>query len=559
MTDASAATSDASPYFAQVRRCLQRAYGLIDRDPSSPSYGSADRAFWYYRTIVDSPSAAWQQLMLGFAMLSQHQGLAPTEREQLIRLARATLMRWSAIQHRDGSFDEWYRNERSYCATAFTTAGAAQCLLTLGGVVPNDERDAVLHALERAASWLSRRFHPTVMNQNLAAALGLWCASILLDSSTLRAAAEAHYACLQRQQSSEGWFPEYGGADLGYCTLALDLLAGAHRHGVEEAASMASPLARFIASNVGEGGCLPGRLGSRGTSHCFAFGAEYFAASDANAAQLASIFRRAHGGHRTSGPEDIDDRYFAYFYFPQFALAATARSVALPPAETQALPSADFQHAGFRVTRAAGASIHVSRRLGGAIAVAMRDQQSVYHLGYTVRTRGGNRYATAVWSDTASAEGADGCEADFRRIVDDKPLQTWGPVFSMFTRLLAIPGLASFFSSVVKARMIRGRDRLGGRLTRRLTFRETAVEIEDTILIDRPEQIVALSSQTEIGVHSPSARFEPLQESSGDLAVAEADLETLRTSGRIVLKHLINFAPRWHEEGTTVRRAPQER
>ena len=559
MTDAAAAISDASPYFPQVHRCLQRAYGLIDRDPSSPSYGSADRAFWYYRTIVDFPSAAWQQLMLGFAVLSQHQKLPPTEREQLVRLARATLMRWSAIQHRDGSFDEWYRNERSYCATAFTTSGAAQCLLALEGIVPNDERDTLLRALERAAGWLSRRFHPTVMNQNLAATLGLWCAGLLLNSSTWQAAAEANYARLQRQQSSEGWFPEYGGADLGYCTLALDLLAGADRHGVEGAASMASPLARFIVSNVGENGCLPGRLGSRGTSHGFAFGAEYFAASDANAAQLASIFRHAHGGHRTSGPEDIDDRYFAYFYFPQFALAATARPIALPPAEAQALPSGDFQQAGFRVTRANGASVHVSRRMGGAVAVAVRDQENVYHLGYTLRTRSGHRYATAVWSDTASAEGADGCEADFRRIVDEKPLQTWGPVFSMFTRLLAIPGLASFFSSVVKARMIRGRERLGGRLSRRLTIRETAVEIEDTILIDRPEQIVALSSQNEIGVHSPSARFDPLQESPGDSAVAAADLEALRKSGRIVLKHLINFAPRWHEEGTTVRRAPQER
>ena len=556
MTGATSKASDVSPYLDQVERCLQRASALVDRDPSSPTYGSADRAFWYYRTLVDFPGAAWQQLMLGLAVLGTHDGLPPTERERLVRLARATLMHWSAIQHRDGSFDEWYRNERSYCATAFTTAGASQCLLALAEVIPSHERQIAQQALERAASWLSQRFHPTVMNQNLAAALGLWCTSLLVNSSEWSAAAESNYARLQRQQSSEGWFPEYGGADLGYCTLALDLLAGAHRRGVESALDMAVPLARFIVSNIGANGCLPGRLGSRGTSHCFVFGAEYFASLDPNAAQLAWIFRRAHGEHRASKLEDIDDRYFAYFYFPQFALAATSHCVALSPSEAQTLPAVDFAQAGFQVTRKNCASIHVSRRLGGAIAVATRDQENSYHLGYTVLMRSGQRYSTAVWSDDASADDTGVYKADFRRIVDDKPLQTWGPVFSLFTRLLVIPSLASFFSSAVKARMIRGRARLRGRLTRRLTILETSVEVEDTILIEDAEQIVAMSSQTEIGVHSPSARFEPLHYCSANSAVAGADLEALRRTGRVVLKHLINFAPRWHGGTTTVRREP---
>ena len=127
-----------SPYLEQVERCLDRARGLVDRDHSSPSFGSCDRVFWYYRTIVDFPGAAWQQLMLGFSALATNESLSRTEREQLGLLARATLARWTAVQHRDGSFDEWYRNERSYCATAFTAAGAAQALLLLGGAVPAD-------------------------------------------------------------------------------------------------------------------------------------------------------------------------------------------------------------------------------------------------------------------------------------------------------------------------------------------------------------------------------------------------------------------------------------
>ena len=531
-----------SPYLGQIERCLDRARGFVDRDHSSPSFGSCDRAFWYYRTIVDFPGAAWQQLMLGFSALATNEALSFTEREQLACVARATLARWSAIQHRDGSFDEWYRNERSYCATAFTAAGAAQSLLLLGNAVPDAERQTALAALERAARWLSSRFHPTVMNQNLAAALALWCTSRLTNADVWRAAAEAHYARLKAEQSSEGWFPEYGGADLGYSTLALDLLAGAHGYGFLGAAEMATPLARFILGNVAENFCLPGRLGSRGTSHCFVYGAEYFGLSDEAAAQLACGFRDAHRERRVQGPESVDDRYFAYFYFPQFALAASVDG-ALPSSRSpRAMQSANYDNAGLRVTRVNGASVHASRHLGGAVALAVQGRSFLYHLGYSVSGRNGRRYATAIWSENKTSDRADEYNAGFREVVDEKPLEHWSPLFALFTRLLAIPGLASLFSTAIKARMIRGSARFGGELTRRLTIGEDFLEIRDTIVVNRPDELATLSLQTEIGVHSPSARFEPLRDASGHFAISESDIVTLRRSGKVELTYLIKLS-----------------
>ena len=531
-----------SPYLEQVERCLDRARGLVDRDHSSPSFGSCDRVFWYYRTIVDFPGAAWQQLMLGFSALATNESLLRTERDQLGLLARATLARWTAVQHRDGSFDEWYRNERGYCATAFTAAGAAQALLLLGGAVSGTERQATLVALERAARWLSRRFHPTVMNQNLAAALALWCTSRLTNTGVWRAAAETHYARLKAAQSSEGWFPEYGGADLGYSTLALDLLAGAHQYGFLGAAEMAKPLAQFILCNMAENACLPGRLGSRGTSHCFPFGAEYFARSDPVSAQLARKFRNVHRERWLQGPESVDDRYFAYFYFPQFALAASVAGTLPQSSPPQRLQSANFDKSGFRVMRVNGGSVHASRHLGGAIALAGRGRSFLYHLGYSVRVRNGRRYATAIWSDIEASHRADEYNAHFREVVDQKPLERWSPVFAVFTRLLAIPGLASLFSTTIKARMIRGRARFGGQLTRRLVIGEDFVEICDTIMIDRPDELITLSRQTEIGIHSPSARFEPLGDASDRFAISQTDVESLRKAGQVELRYLIKLS-----------------
>src|SRR5262245_33478200 len=44
---------------------VPRALALMDRDVLSPTYGSMDRSYWYYRTLTNFPGAVWQQPMVG--------------------------------------------------------------------------------------------------------------------------------------------------------------------------------------------------------------------------------------------------------------------------------------------------------------------------------------------------------------------------------------------------------------------------------------------------------------------------------------------------------------
>jgi hypothetical protein len=75
-----------------------------------------------------------------------------------------------------------------------------------------------------------------------------------------------------------------------------------------------------------------------------------------------------------------------------------------------------------------------------------------------------------------------------------------------------------------------------------LTIGEDVLEIRDTIVVNQPAELDTLSLQTEIGVHSPSARFEPLREASGHFAISESDVATLRRSGKVVLTYLIKLS-----------------
>ena len=71
---------------------------------------------------------------------------------------------------------------------------------------------------------------------------------------------------------------------------------------------------------------------------------------------------------------------------------------------------------------------------------------------------------------------------------------------------------------------------------------EDFVEIRDTIMIDRPEELITLSRQTEIAIHSPSARFEPLGDASDRFVISQADVETLRKVGQVELTYLIKLS-----------------
>lgn len=311
-------------YAAQVLPHVGRALAMLDTVPTSRTYGCFDRAFWYYRTLTNFPGSGWQQLALALTLV--HETAVPENLHagdpRLLDAAVAGLSWWASIQHRDGSFDEWYLNEHSYCPTAFTVAGAASAVLLLGDRLPIDRRAKVVAALERAGRWLARRYNARVMNQNLAAAAGLAAIKAVTGAAEWDRALDEKLLRLTKDQRDEGWFPEYDGCDLGYSTLALDMLARIDALSADpRAVAMAERLSVFLNAMAGGFGAFPGRLGSRGTAHLFPYGAEHFADRIPACAALAAHWRDTHTKGLATGPADVDDRYFAYFHLPQFALA----------------------------------------------------------------------------------------------------------------------------------------------------------------------------------------------------------------------------------------------
>src|SRR3989338_3382062 len=91
-----------------------RILSLQDRNPISPTYGSFDREYWQYKK-VDTPYASVQGAVFSLALLYKNRlyNNPYYKNKKIIEWIVAGIRFLSKIQKRNGSFDEYYPNERS--------------------------------------------------------------------------------------------------------------------------------------------------------------------------------------------------------------------------------------------------------------------------------------------------------------------------------------------------------------------------------------------------------------------------------------------------------------
>lgn len=276
---------------------LPRILGLMDRRPESPTGGCADRAYWHYRA-ADFPNARFQEVAHLLALVhALPVGTHPfAGKPQLLQWAGASAAFWTSRRHRDGSVDEAYPFERSFCATAFSLLAVAEAWKRLARK-PHPGWD-------RTARWLAAARPSSAANQSAAAALALALWAELANEPRWRKASDAHAAAVMAKQSPEGWYAEYGGADAGYQSLTLSLLARLWRRTQDGALKRSlDRAAAWIDGRIGPTGQVDPAAGSRQTSFLYPCGLAILG-SPALARHAAGITQDA-----VLHPGWLDDRY----------------------------------------------------------------------------------------------------------------------------------------------------------------------------------------------------------------------------------------------------------
>jgi len=469
---------------------VPRALILVDRMTGSPTYGSGDRAYWRYRSLVDFPGATWQQPMLG--LLIAHDLDHPKNhwhaRNELIVASRSMLIYWTRIQNPNGSFNEWYRNEQSYCATAFTTAAASLTLFRLNSRLTKSELIQVENSLKHALNWLSRHENSQVSNQDFAALVAFFTAAEIFPDSGYLDLARSRLDRVLARQTPAGWFPEYGGLDFGYSSLSLDLMALADSHGAELRRA-ADLVASFLLKSIAPDGTYPAPLGQRGTGHSFGFGSLYFSQTSAACRALANLWTE-NVANRITKPEFVDDRYFAYFYLNSYCLSAEHLSISTP-GQLSRDSSIGKPPAQYVTNIAPGlirfplqrSQVFVSAHSGG-VAIWHPKTGWHYHLGYRLVDKKKRHYGTA------GGKGADFvkttsssyiAKTHFIRINTSRPLDRFAILFRLATILFSYPSLAKFAGVIAKKLFIFPHSRSTFFLIRSIEIRVDEVIISDRI------------------------------------------------------------------------------
>jgi hypothetical protein len=214
---------DRDPFHETALLTVPRVLGFCDRKRGSATYGCCDRYFWHYR-LHDYPNARFQEAAYLFVLAYElkHSRNAFHGRESMLSWSRQALGFWLRNRNRDGSVDETYPYERSFCATSF---GLCFVLFALERLSRYGDVSREVESSIRSGEWLMRHDNPAVSNQECAAALALAKLGEMLDDKAFSDAAREKTSRLQEQSDRLGYHPEYGGMDIGYETITLSLLA----------------------------------------------------------------------------------------------------------------------------------------------------------------------------------------------------------------------------------------------------------------------------------------------------------------------------------------------
>ncbi|MEE8131219.1 MAG: hypothetical protein V3T48_13070, partial [Vicinamibacterales bacterium] len=143
---------------------------------------------------------------------------------QLLHASLRALRFWTAMQHRDGTFDEWYKREHGYATTAFSSYAVALTVEALGESLSGPLRERVIRSLRRAADWLTGHHDWFKTNHEAVGVAALGAVGHLLDDDGYRRTASRHAARIAERMHAEGWSREITGVDVGYTFLLAEYL-----------------------------------------------------------------------------------------------------------------------------------------------------------------------------------------------------------------------------------------------------------------------------------------------------------------------------------------------
>ena len=533
----------------QVLLTCRRILSHLNRDPATTSNGCFDRRYWAWK-LADFPEATFQRNVAPLAWYLKQEEVQ--DKSVLTRWIINALLFSAHIQHRDGSFDQAYPFERSYGATAFLLPDLIGAYEAISPSFSHQENDRILACITRAADFLSTHSeqHGLISNHVAGAALGLLQASNLIGSNMYKQKSDEIVRLILSNQSTEGWFPEYGGADPGYQTLCMYYLAQIyHLQPTKQLKEGLEKSLAFLSFFAHPDGSFGGEYGSRRTEIYYPGGIALLADEFPHAAALADRMNRSISQGLTTTILDVDFGNTA----PLLSNYILALKSPPPPASSESLPCdshyvrQDFKSAGISIYARQSYYAIAGISNGGVLKVFDKDLKKILLddcglLGITKR----RNLITSQCIDPKSEISADADRLHIQSRLCFVPTTRPTPFNYLLLRLanltfMRIPLLNEWVKKLLVKTLIKKDDFIPIYRTRKIEFSDEKIKIVDQIEKKVGTDLVELRMGIKFSaIHMASARYFSLQQINAPDAI-ELDCNIFNHTGSITQSLQIDF------------------
>jgi hypothetical protein len=533
-------------YLKEVLSQTQRLLSLLDRNPISKTYGCFDRQYWHYNTS-DFACARSQEAVLTLALLYniKHNDNIYYRNKKVLDWINAGLIFWTKIQENNGSFNEWYPKENSFVATAFSLYAISETLLQQ----PKDENwknEEISSSLKKAGDWILNKNEKRVQNQEAGAAIALYNLYLLTHEIKYRESSEDKIRFIINNQTEEGWFYEYGSADIGYLSLCIDYLAKYYQKtGNEELLTVLKKAVGFISYFIHPNYTVGGEYGSRNTEYLIPDGFEIFAKEIHEANVISNHIKESLQNKSAVFPFSIDDKYLSYILYTylQAYLDSNSFETNVQPKYKQTF-SNFFPDAGIWIHSDKSIYLITNFKKGGAFKLFSKANKiAVYDSGITLKTIDGKKL-TSGWLSNQNKMNISGnnleVEGTFSEVTDNILTPSKNVLLRMFGLTLGrSEKIGLMVKEKLRNKLIAGANPSVIKFFRKISIDDKTIITDKISDVDKIDELIVGSKASYIYV--PSSRYFQISElNSLPITYQKSDLLGYKNSKEIVITRHYN-------------------
>jgi hypothetical protein len=418
-----------NPYLNEIRQSLPRLLALFDADPTSASYGMGDRYYWAWG-LIDFGNGTFQGAAHGLARLWVN-GLWPyeTSKERFHDRIDSLFVGTSRITRRNGSLEEAFPNEGSYCVTALVAYDLLCTLDLMGDEIDSDTKIRWQEIIRPLIDYLIKadETHAIISNHLATAVASLVRWHKLTSEKTSNLKAKQLMDRILEHQSKEGWFREYEGSDPGYQSLCTNYLEDVHR--LRPDWKLLEPLSRsirFLWNFAHPDGSFGGIYGSRCTRFYYPAGVLALANEIPEARSLANFMANSIVKRNVVTMSTMDEPNLVPMFNSYCWAAALASKRSPAPSLAESLPALKqqsfrqhFPGAGLLIDRGPRHYSIVATGNGGVVYHFIDQKLKILNTGVVVQNTKG---------EFGSSQTATECDMGH---LDGNEVRVSGPIVTM--------------------------------------------------------------------------------------------------------------------------------